>query len=318
MVTSNPDAGSAVLYEPSAEGITLITINRPQVRNAVNAPTAKLLAEAFRRFEQDESQKVCILTGAGGQAFCAGYDLHEVATTAPSRTTPQGGHNTVMTSTTSGPTITSTTPPLTGSPTTQVKPVTTTNPTTPDLQAILGPMGPSRMLLSKPLIAAISGPAVAGGLELSLLADLRICDTTAIFGVFCRRWGVPLIDGGTVRLPKVVGLGRALDMILTGRPVDAHEALAMGLANRVVPRGEVVEEAKGLARRLLGFPQLCMRVDRRSVYNGVYEAKSLTDALGFEYRHGIDVVEKEGVAGAARFDKGQGRGGSFDLVKGKL
>lgn len=315
MVTSNPDASSTVLYEPSTEGITLITINRPQVRNAVNAPTAKLLAEAFRRFEQDESQKVCILTGVGGQAFCAGYDLHEVATTAPS--TPQSPNHTVMT-TTSGPAITSPPPPLTGTSTTRVQPVTTTNPTTPDLQAVLGPMGPSRMLLSKPLIAAISGPAVAGGLELSLLADLRICDTTAIFGVFCRRWGVPLIDGGTVRLPKVVGLGRALDMILTGRAVDAQEALTMGLANRVVAPGEVVEEARELARRLLGFPQLCMRVDRRSVYHGVYEAKDLTDALGFEYRHGIDVVEKEGVAGAARFDQGQGRGGSFESVKGKL
>lgn len=311
MVTSNPDASSTVLYEPSTEGITLITINRPQVRNAVNAPTAKLLAEAFRRFEQDESQKVCILTGAGGQAFCAGYDLHEVATTAPSQ-----GHNTGMT-TISGPAITST-PPLSGTTSSRVQAVTTTNPTTPDLQAILGPMGPSRMLLSKPLIAAISGPAVAGGLELSLLADLRICDTTAIFGVFCRRWGVPLIDGGTVRLPKVVGLGRALDMILTGRAVDAQEALTMGLANRVVAPGEVVDEARQLARRLLGFPQLCMRVDRRSVYHGVYEAKDLTDALGFEYRHGIDVVEKEGVAGAARFDQGQGRGGSFESVKGKL
>lgn len=332
MVTSSPDPRSTVLYEPSTEGITLITINRPQVRNAVNAPTAKLLAEAFRRFEQDESQKVCILTGAGGQAFCAGYDLHEVAKTSPS---PSPSSTTITIS--PGPTITSTPPlppppppSLTGStPTARVNPVTTTNPNTPNLSAILAPMGPSRMLLSKPLIAAIAGPAVAGGLEFALLADLRICDSSAIFGVFCRRWGVPLIDGGTVRLPKIVGLGRALDMILTGRAVDAQEALAMGLVNRVVPRGGqdeaekevvggVVEEARRLARGLLGFPQLCMRMDRRSVYHGVYEAKDLTDALGYEYRHGIEVVEKEGVAGAARFDKGQGRGGSFELIKGKL
>ncbi|KAJ4411736.1 hypothetical protein N0V82_008920 [Gnomoniopsis sp. IMI 355080] len=296
---------SSVLYEPSAEGITLITINRPEVRNAVNSPTAKLLAEAFRRFETDDSQKVCILTGAGGQTFCAGYDLHEVAaspTPSPSTNALHSDNNNSRTSLTS-----------------RVKPVTTTDPSAELLQDILGPMGPSRMLLSKPLIAAVSGHAVAGGLELSLLADLRVCDTTAIFGVFCRRWGVPLIDGGTVRLPRVVGLGRALDMILTGRPVDAKEALAMGLANRVVPKGtDVVEEAKKVARSLLAFPQLCMRADRRSAYHGVYEARSLTDALRFEYQHGIDIVEKEGVKGAARFDKGQGRGGSFDLVKGKL
>lgn len=300
MVVTDADPAS-VLYEPSAEGITLISINRPQVRNAVNAPTAKLLAEAFRRFEKDDTQKVCILTGAGGQAFCAGYDLHEVATSpSPSPSPSTNAGHTGSTSLTS-----------------KAKAVTTTDPGA-EPQDILGPMGPSRMLLSKPLIAAISGHAVAGGLELSLLADMRVCDTTAIFGVFCRRWGVPLIDGGTVRLPKVVGLGRALDMILTGRPVDAQEALAMGLANRVVPKGAVLEEAKKVARSLLGFPQLCMRADRRSAYHGVYEAGSLKDALAFEYQHGIDVVEKEGVKGAARFDKGQGRGGSFDSVKGKL
>lgn len=295
MVVSNPDA--PVLYDPSVEGITLISINRPQVRNAVNAPTAKLLAEAFRRFEKDDTQKVCILTGAGGKTFCAGYDLHEVATSPP---TNASLHTDLTTSLSS-----------------RVKSVTTTEPGA-ELQDILGPMGPSRMLLSKPLIAAVSGHAVAGGLELSLLADMRVCDTTAIFGVFCRRWGVPLIDGGTVRLPKVVGLGRALDMILTGRPVDAQEALAMGLANRVVPEGTAVAEAKKIARSLLAFPQLCMRADRRSAYHGVYKAGSLTDALGFEYQHGIDVVEREGVSGATRFDKGQGRGGSFDLAKGKL
>ncbi|KAJ4391169.1 hypothetical protein N0V93_004785 [Gnomoniopsis smithogilvyi] len=305
MVVANTDHAS-VLYEPSAEGITLISINRPQVRNAVNAPTAKLLAEAFRRFENDDTQKVCILTGSGGQTFCAGYDLHEVATSpSPSASPP----NTTLHTTTN---------PTSSSLSTRVQPVTTTNPRAELLQDILGPMGPSRMLLTKPLIAAVSGHAVAGGLELSLLADMRVCDTTAIFGVFCRRWGVPLIDGGTVRLPRVVGLGRALDMILTGRSVDAQEALAMGLANRVVPKGKAVEAAKEIARSLVAFPQLCMRADRRSAYHGVYEAGSLTEALGFEYRNGIDVVEKEGVQGAAKFDKGQGRGGSFDLVKGKL
>lgn len=305
MAISNTDS-PCVLVEPSAEGITLITINRPEVRNAVNAITANQLAQAFRQFEQDASQKVCILTGAGDQAFCAGYDLHEVAT---SPSTSNIADAAASNKTTPAP------PPLTS----RVKPVTTTDPSAAaPLPDILGPMGPSRMQLSKPVIAAIAGPAVAGGLELSLLADLRVCDPTAVFGVFCRRWGVPLIDGGTVRLPRVVGLGRALDLVLTGRAVDAHEALAMGLANRVVPRGAAVDEARKLARGLLAFPQMCMRADRRSAYYGAYEAGSLVDALRFEYEHGIDVVGKEGVAGAARFDKGQGRGGSFELVKGKL
>lgn len=296
------DSDECVLHRASPEGITLITINRPHLRNAVNANTAKLLAEAFRRFEQDAAQKVCILTGAGGQAFCAGYDLHEVARSpsashiadaGPSSTTPGG--------------------PLPS----RVRPVTTTDPSAP-ARRVLGPMGPSRMLLSKPLIAAVAGPAVAGGLELSLLADMRVCDTTAVFGVFCRRFGVPLIDGGTVRLPRVVGLGRALDMILTGRPVDAQEALAMGLANRVVARGEAVGEAMRLARSLLAFPQACMRADRRSAYFGAFDAASLEGALQYEYEKGIEVVGKEGVPGAVRFDEGEGRGGSFKAMREKL
>jgi enoyl-CoA hydratase/carnithine racemase len=174
------------------------------------------------------------------------------------------------------------------------------------------------MLVSKPVIAAISGHAVAGGLELSLLADMRVCDTTAVLGVFCRRFGVPLIDGGTVRLPKIVGLGRALDMILTGRPIGAEEALSMGLVNRVVGKGRVVEEAMALARSLLAFPQECMNLDRRSAYYSTYEASSLKDALRFEHDAGVEVVARESVQGATRFHNGQGRGGSFHLVKGKL
>lgn len=182
-----------------------------------------------------------------------------------------------------------------------------------------GPMGPSRLQLSKPLIAAVAGHAVAGGLELSLLADLRIVEEDAVFGVFCRRWGVPLIDGGTVRLPRIVGLGRALDLILTGRPVDAREALQMGLANRVVPRGQSLEAAAALARQLLEFPPLCMNADRNSAYHGVFEASSFLDALGYEFRGGTEVLEKESVQGAAAFAAGAGRHGRFgDAAKSKL
>lgn len=174
-----------------------------------------------------------------------------------------------------------------------------------------GPMGPSRMVLTKPLIAAVSGYAVAGGLELALLADLRVVEEDAVFGVFCRRWGVPLIDGGTVRLPRVVGLGRALDLILTGRPVDAHEALAMGLATRVVPTGSSLSVARELAHQLAAFPQTCMLIDRESAYRSF--DLPLRDALRAEGAAGAPVVASEGLAGAARFGAGAGRHGGFDL-----
>lgn len=170
-----------------------------------------------------------------------------------------------------------------------------------------GPMGPSRMALSKPLIAAVSGYAVAGGLELALLADVRVVERDAVFGVFCRRWGVPLIDGGTVRLPRVVGMGRALDMILTGRPVSADEALAMGLANRVVEPGGALVAAQQLARDIAAFPQQCMLADRASVY--AQWDLPLADALRQEGVRGVPIVFAEGVAGAARFADGAGRHG---------
>ncbi|CAJ0710567.1 crotonase/enoyl-CoA hydratase family protein [Ralstonia mannitolilytica] len=170
-----------------------------------------------------------------------------------------------------------------------------------------GPMGPSRMALSKPLIAAVNGYAVAGGLELALLADVRVVERDAVFGVFCRRWGVPLIDGGTVRLPRVVGMGRALDMILTGRPVSADEALAMGLANRVVEPGGALAAAQQLARDIAAFPQQCMLADRASVY--AQWDLPLADALRQEGVRGVPIVFAEGVAGAARFAGGAGRHG---------
>ncbi|ADB53138.1 crotonase/enoyl-CoA hydratase family protein [Conexibacter woesei] len=171
-----------------------------------------------------------------------------------------------------------------------------------------GPMGPSRMLLSKPVIAAVAGHAVAGGLELALWCDLRVVEEDAVLGVFCRRWGVPLIDGGTVRLPRIVGLGRALDLILTGRPVDAQEALAIGLANRVVGVGESRAAAEALAHELARLPQLCMRHDRLSAYE--QHDLALDAALANELRHGLVALEHEALDGATRFAGGAGRGGA--------
>jgi enoyl-CoA hydratase len=172
-----------------------------------------------------------------------------------------------------------------------------------------GPMGPSRMALSKPVIAAVSGYAVAGGMELALMADLRVVERDASFGVFCRRWGVPLIDGGTVRLPRLIGMGRALDLILTGRPVGADEALMMGLANRVVEPGQARAAAQKLALEIATFPQACMLADRQSAYR--QWDLSLADALRQEGAHGTPIVFAEGIAGAARFVGGAGRGGTF-------
>jgi enoyl-CoA hydratase len=173
-----------------------------------------------------------------------------------------------------------------------------------------GPMGPSRMLLNKPVIAAISGYAVAGGLELALWCDLRVMEEDAQVGVFCRRWGVPLIDGGTVRLPRIIGMGHALDLILTGRAVGAQEALAMGLCNRIAPRGKGREEAQKLAREIARFPQLCMRTDRMSAYK--QWDLDLVAALKNEGREGLQPLRAEARAGAARFASGKGRGGSFE------
>ena len=174
-----------------------------------------------------------------------------------------------------------------------------------------GPMGPSRMLLSKPTIAAVEGHAVAGGLELALWCDLRVAAESAVFGVFCRRWGVPLIDGGTIRLPRLIGQSHALDMILTGRPVAAEEALRMGLVNRLVRKGKALEAAVALAKEIAKFPQRCMRADRLSSYE--QWNLGLADALRLETRRGVEVVRSgETLAGAERFASGAGRHGSFD------
>ncbi|WP_187670062.1 crotonase/enoyl-CoA hydratase family protein [Zestomonas carbonaria] len=245
--------------------VTTLVIDRPQVRNAVDRPTAEALAAALRAFEADEEARVAVLTGAGG-TFCAGADLGAVATdaTRANRLEVDGD----------------------------------------------GPMGPSRMQLAKPLIAAIEGHAVAGGLELVLLADLRVMAEDAVLGVFCRRFGVPLIDGGTVRLPRIVGQGRALDLILTGRPVQAEEALAMGLVNRVVAKGAAREAAEALAREIAAFPQRCMLADRASAH--AQWDLPFDEALANEFRGGMAVIESgETQAGARRFKSGEGRHGSF-------
>lgn len=245
--------------------VTTITIDRPELRNAVDGPTAKFLADAFRAFEADDEARVAVLTGSGG-TFCAGADLNAVA---------EGGAR--------------------------------VNRLAADGDA---PMGPSRMHLSKPLIAAIEGYAVAGGLELALLADLRVMAEDAITGVFCRRFGVPLIDGGTVRLPRIIGQGRALDLILTGRAVGASEALAMGLASRVVEPGQALMAAMELAREIAEFPQKCMLADRASAYQQWDLA--FDDAMRAEFHGGLDVIASgETIAGANRFHNGTGRHGSF-------
>ena len=245
--------------------VTTLIIDRTQVRNAVDRPTAEALAAALRAFEADPQARVAVLTGAGG-SFCAGADLAAVAAGGEraNRLEPEGD----------------------------------------------GPMGPSRMQLDKPLIAAIEGHAVAGGLELALLADLRVMADDAVLGVFCRRFGVPLIDGGTVRLPRIIGQGRALDLILTGRPVLAEEALAIGLVNRVVPAGTALAAAQQLALEIAGFPQRCLLADRASAY--AQWNLPLDQAIANEFRGGMAVVASgETQAGAQRFKAGQGRHGQF-------
>ncbi|KAL4897574.1 enoyl-CoA hydratase/isomerase family protein [Aspergillus ambiguus] len=275
-------SSNTVVSSSTPDGVTIIRINRPHRRNAVDPATAQNLYEKIVAFENDDRQKVCILTGMGG-TFCAGADLHEVAKNKDSNPeTPASDQRPHFQP-----------PPVSGEPS-------------------IGPMGPSRLQVKKPIIGAVSGYAVAGGLELSLLCDIRVAEEDAVFGVFCRRWGVPLIDGGTVRLQTVVGLGRAMDMILTGRPVGAQEALTMGLANRVVPKGRALEEAIAIGKQLLAFPQLCMNADRESCYFSAYQASSFQDALRHEFDGGAKVLQSESVQGAARFSSGQGRHGNFD------
>ncbi|KAL4984205.1 ClpP/crotonase-like domain-containing protein [Aspergillus falconensis] len=293
MSATNFDNSPTIQTTTSPTGITTIAINRPHVRNAIDGPTALRLTAAFLSFESDNSQKVCVFHGANG-TFCSGFDLHEVSKFNTQAQTQAQDNNNDKDDIEgyNGPRM---------SIHNRVK----------DNDRTTGPIGPSRMQIKKPVICAIEGYAVAGGLELALLGDMRVVEEDAVFGVFNRRWGVPLIDGGTVRLQAIVGLGRALDMVLTGRPVGAQEALVMGLANRIVPRGRAVEEAMEIARLLVKFPQGCLNADRASCYYAAYEAASFEDALRFEFDKGTEVME-EGVRGAKRFSDGAGRHGRFE------
>jgi len=245
--------------------VTIISINRPEVRNAVNRETAVELADAWRAFDEDDDAKVGVFCGVD-TGFCAGADLKAVSQADTIGVTKEGD----------------------------------------------GPMGPSRMLLSKPVIGAISGHAVAGGLELALWCDMRVAEEDAIFGVYCRRWGVPLIDGGTIRLPRLIGLGHAMDMILTGRPVTVEEALIMGLVNRVTEKGKAREEAVKLAVELTKFPQICMNSDRLSAYEQF--GMELDAAIENECERGMNALKHESQSGAARFAAGKGRGGNFSDI----
>ena len=261
------------VHTEQRNNVLIIAINRPAARNAVDPDTARALAAAFKAFDDDDDLRVAVFHGVNG-TFCAGADL---------------------------------------------KAVSNSKLAVPELSAPVdrmderAPMGPSYYRLSKPVVGAISGHAVAGGLELSLLCDFRVVEETAIFGVYCRRWGVPLIDGGTVRLPRTVGMANAMDMILTGRPVPADEAKIMGLANRVVAEGQALEEAVKLAEQIAQFPQRCMLSDRQSAYD--QWDLSFDDAMANENRLGRAVIASgETVVGATRFAEGKGRGGSFEDI----
>jgi len=263
-----------VRIERSGRVLTVIH-SRPQARNAVDPEHAEALYRAFLAFDTDDAADVAVFWGEGG-AFCAGADLKRVATR----------DNTKMRSALDFPAAGGTVP--------------------------RAPMGPSRLELSKPVIAAIEGPAVAGGMELALWADCRVMAQDAYMGVYCRRWGVPLVDGGTVRLPRLVGLGRALEIIMTGRKVEAEECLRIGLCETVVPKGEARKAAEEMAQEIARFPQACVRADRRSAH--LQQGLPVRAALEQEWANGIGVVELEGAAGAARFAGGAGRHGDFAKI----
>jgi enoyl-CoA hydratase len=254
----------SVHYETDGE-VALVTLDRPEVANAIDRPTAEALAGAFRRFDADEEVAVAVLTGAN-KTFCAGADLkamREPGAPRASRVQPDGD----------------------------------------------GPVGPTRMLLGKPVIAAVEGHAVAGGLELAAWCDLRVAASDAVFGVYCRRWGIPLMDGGTIRLARLIGHSHALDMILTGRGVSGEEARAIGLANRLVEPGHALQEAMRLAHEIAAAPQAALRSDRLSSYG--QWSRSLEEALADEYDHGMSTLQTgELFSGLDRYASGAWREGN--------
>lgn len=254
--------------------VTTVIHSRPEARNAMDPTSADALVEAFLAFEADDEANVAVFWGEGG-AFCAGWDLKYA-----------------------------------GALIEQDNPLAALDFPVDDSVVPRGPMGPSRLVLSKPVIAAIAGPAVAGGFELALWCDIRVMEESAYFGVYCRRWGIPLIDGGTVRLPRLVGQGRALEIILTGRKVPAAEALRIGACEQVVPDGGARAAAETMAAEIARFPQACVRADRRSVY--LQQGQDERAALASEWRNSVDVVTAEGLSGALRFGAGSGRHGRYD------
>ena len=256
--------------------VTTIINDRPEARNAVDPETGDALVEAFLEFDNDPEASVAVFWGAGG-AFCAGWDLKYVSSLKPGEDPLKDLHF-----------------PADGGP------------------APRGPLGPSRLDLSKPVIGAVAGPAVAGGMELALWCDVRIMEEDAYIGVFCRRWGVPLIDGGTVRLPRLVGRGRALEIILTGRKVPAEECLAIGVCEKVVANGQSRQAAEAMAHEIARFPQECVRADRRSVY--LQHGLPVREALESEWLNSQAIVDAEGIAGAARFADGKGRHGNYEEI----
>ncbi|MFQ5953770.1 MAG: crotonase/enoyl-CoA hydratase family protein [Kiloniellales bacterium] len=253
--------------------VTTVILSRPEVRNAVDPATGAALVRAFLEFEDDHEAAVAVFFGDHG-AFSAGGDLKALAAD---------------------------------------KGDTWLNRLhfPDDAQAPLppGPLGPSRLELTKPTIAAVAGPAVAGGMELALWCDIRVMEEDAYFGVYCRRWGVPLIDGGTVRLPRLIGQGRALEIILTGRKVPAAEALAIGMCEKVVSKGQARQAAEAMAREIARFPPECVRADRNSVHRQY--GLSIREAMRQEFKTGMGCLRNEGVAGAGRFAAGKGRHGDY-------
>ena len=257
-----------------------IVHDRREARNAMDAESADALTEAFLDFDADDGASVAVFWGAGG-AFCAGWDLKSVDSVDPDR-------------------------PLAELDFDDLAPVGNGD------EIPRGPMGPSRLELGKPVIGAICGPAVAGGMELALWCDFRVMEDSAYFGVYCRRWGVPLIDGGTVRLPRIVGMGRAMEIILTGRKVPAEEAQRIGLCEYVVPTGDARRKAEDLARDIARFPQVCVRADRRSAIG--QHGLPLRTALHQEWHDGKEALTSDGIAGARRFRDGLGRHGDFEQI----
>ena len=255
--------------------VTTVIIDRPEARNAVNPETADALVAAFKDFDSDPAASVAVFYGEHGY-FCAGWDLKHASS----------GMGNLEFSELAMP-LDDTEPPR-------------------------GPLGPSRLELSKPVIAAVAGPALAGGMELALWCDIRVMEKDAYFGVYCRRWGIPLMDGGTVRLPRIVGQGRALEIIMTGRKVPAAECHQIGLCEKIVPRGKAREEAEKLAHEIARFPQECVRADRRSVY--LQRGLPVRDALRKEWYNATEALKNEGIAGATRFVSGLGRHGDFSKI----